>query len=619
MSGELVLDGHSLTLEDLVRVARDPRARVAVSEDARERVRTSRRSIDRIVETYRRAYEAYESGERAERPVQDYGITTGFGEFKDVPVPPDDLEDLQRNLLLSHATGIGDTADADDPGNYFAPEVVRATLVIRANAFLKGHSGLREELLDTVLAMLHAGVVPLVPTKGSMGSSGDLCPLSHLFHVLLGAGRYVLVQDPGHLSLRPSEARPGRDLASDLAKELDGATPTVPSYKEGLALINGATVSTAVLALATFDSGRLADAADAAAALSLEAACGCARAFDPQVHDARGHAGQIESACRIRALLTGSRLVDSAGAVQDAYSLRCAPVVHGSARDALGFVRRVVETEMNAATDNPLFFGSGLAASDADPWDYGFAANWPAGYDGRQRSSFSAGNFHGQPVAMAADFLAIAVAELANVSERRTQLLLDRHHSRNLPSNLVPLRGLNSGCMLLQYSAASLVTENRVLCHPASVDSIPTAANIEDHVAVATTAARKARTVVANVEAVLAIELLAAAQAVDWRVGMGYSPVPPADSVPGDVPTSPVGADEGRDAVQREARRFEDATLKRKRPEIAARLGEGSRRVYLAVRAAAEPVLGDRVLDADIRRIRRAIAAGRFSGAADTV
>lgn len=613
----LVLDGLGLSLDDLVRVARDPSARVSVSDTARERVRASRCRIDRIVETYRADFEAYESGERAERPVQDYGITTGFGEFKDVPVPPDELEDLQQNLLRSHAVGMGDSADADDPANYFAAEVVRAVLVIRINAFLKGHSGVREELVDTVLALLHAGIVPLVPTKGSMGSSGDLCPLSHLFNILLGEGRYVVLRDAdrdgGRMALRPSEAKPARDLANDLASELEGEY-AVPSYKEGLALINGATVSTAVLALASYDAEVLADTADAAAALSLEAACGCARAFDPQVHDARGHVGQRASAQRIRELVAESRLVDGAGAVQDAYSLRCAPVVHGSTRDALGFVRGVVEAEINAATDNPLFFGSGSAATDAEPWDHRFSENWPAGYDGRQRSSFSAGNFHGQPIAMAADFLAIATAELANISERRSQLLLDRNHSRNLPANLVSRRGLNSGCMLLQYAAASLVTENRVLCHPASVDSIPTAANIEDHVAVATTAARKARSVVANVQAALAIEFLVATQAIDWRVGMDYPPVPPTEPSPSGRPTSPVGADEGREAVEREARLFEDATLKRRRPEIAARLGLGTRTVYLAVRDAAEPVLGDRVLDADIRRVRRRIAAGAFAG-----
>lgn len=612
----LVLDGQGLTLDDLVRVARDSSARVKVSDAARERVRASRRRIDQIVARYRDDYEAYESGERAERPVQDYGITTGFGEFKDVPVPPDELEVLQQNLLLSHAVGMGDSADADDPANYFSADVVRAVLVIRVNAFLKGHSGVREELVDTVLALLHAGIVPLVPTKGSMGSSGDLCPMSHLFHVLLGEGRYVVVRDASRgelgMALRPAEAKPARELAGDLAAELDGEF-AVPSYKEGLALINGATVSTAVLALAARDAEQLADTADAAAALSLEAACGCARAFDPQVHEARGHSGQQRSAERIRQMVEGSRLVDAAGAVQDAYSLRCAPVVHGSTRDALVFVRGVVETEINAATDNPLFFDNGVAPQNDGPWDHRFHENWPAGYDGRQRSSFSAGNFHGQPIAMAADFLAIATSELANISERRTQLLLDRFHNRNLPANLVSRRGVNSGCMLLQYAAASLVTENRVLCHPASVDSIPTAANIEDHVAVATTAARKARTVVANVEAALAIELMVAAQAVDWRVGMGYPPTPSAESVPGDPPTSPVGADEGRQAVDGEARQFEDATQERNRPGIAARLGQGTGRTYLAVRDTVEPVLADRVLDADVRRLRRLIASGAFA------
>lgn len=617
----LVLDGRSLAVADVARVARNPSARVAVGEAARERVRASRRRIEEIVARYREDYAAWESGERSERPVQDYGITTGFGEFKDVPVEPERLEELQRNLLRSHCVGLGEPKDADDPSGYFAPEVVRATLLIRANAFLGGYSGVREELLDTVLAMLHAGIVPLVPQKGSLGSSGDLCPLAHCFVVLLGEGRYVRVRE-GDLSLRPWEAKPGRELAGDLSSELaaapDGAKPAVPSYKEGLALINGATVSTALLALAAHDAAVLADTADVGAALALEAACGCARAFDPRVHAARGHAGQIESAARIRRLVRGSRLVESAGAVQDAYSLRCAPVVHGPARDALGHVRRVVETEMNAATDNPLFFDAASSPEKEDPWDHQFADNWPDGYDGRERSSYSAGNFHGQPVAQAADHLAMACAELGSVAERRIQLLLDHHHNRNLPANLVARRGVRSGAMLLQYSAASLVTESRGLCHPASVDSVPTAANIEDHVAVATWAARKLRTVLANVEAVLAIELLVAAQALDWRVGMGFPPVPPEEDADADsAPRQPAGADDGRDAVTREAERFEEATREDRRPRIAARLGDGTGEAYLRIRELVEPILEDRVLAGDVLRLRRAVAAGDFAGAGD--
>ncbi|MEM9557562.1 MAG: aromatic amino acid lyase [Acidobacteriota bacterium] len=615
---ELVLDGASLTAADVARVARNPHVRVRVDEAARQRVRRGRAQIDRIVETYRRDYAAYARGERPRPPVQDYGVTTGFGEFKDVPVAPAALEELQRNLLLSHSVGVGDTADDDDANNFFAPEVVRATLLVRANAFLGGHSGVREELLDTVLAMLHAGVVPRVPTRGSMGSSGDLCPLAHLFVVLLGEGHYELAPDVE--SLRPGAVRTRRaaaaHLAEDLADALAGtstATPAVPESKEGLALINGATVSVALLALAVADAGNLADVADIGAALSLEASCGCARALDPKIHAARGHPGQIESARRLRRLVDGSTLMERAGAVQDAYSLRCAPVVHGAARDAIAFARALCEREINAATDNPLFFPE-TEDGDADPaWDHRFAANWPADYDGRARASYSAGNFHGQPVALAADALAIAVAELANISERRSQLLLDRHHSRNLPANLIAHRGVRSGYMLAQYSAASLVAENKVLAHPASVDSIPTSANIEDHVAVATTAARKLRQVTANVEAALAIELMVAAQAIDWRVGMDYPPRAPHPGLfGGDPPRGPVHADDGPERVEREARLFVEATRPARRPEIAAALGRGSSAAYRAVRKLVEPMIEDRVLAPDIVTLRRLVASRRL-------
>ncbi len=605
----LVLDGGALTAAEVARAARDPRVRLTVSEAARQRVRASRRQIEQIVERYKSAYEAFEDGSSEERPVQDYGITTGFGEFKDVPVSPKDLEELQRNLLRSHAVGLGENSDADDPANYFPPEVVRATLIIRINAFLKGHSGVRESLVDTLLAMVHCGVVPLVPIRGSLGSSGDLCPLAHLFNVLLGEGRYYRVTGLHDMRFRVRELSPASSLADDLEPELE-AGPAVPSYKEGLALSNGATVSTALLALAVVDAQNLADSADTVAALTLEAACGCARAFDPQVHAARGQRGQITSAGNIRLLVEGSRLVDSAGAVQDAYSLRCAPVVHGASRDAIEHVREIAEREINAATDNPLFFPQSLdpQSSGQEAWDYRFADNWPAEYDGRQRSSFSAGNFHGQPIALAADYLTIAVSELANISERRCQLLLDHHHNRNLPANLVAHRGLNSGLMLVQYGAASLVCENKVLAHPASVDSIPTAANIEDHVAVATTAARKARTVVSNVSAVLAMELVVAAQAVDWRAGVGYPPVRRSPDDPG-----PVAADAGPSALDDEAERFVKGPVAVRRPAICEQLGHGTAKAYLAARRVVAPLDKDRVLADDLLSARRLVEDGQLS------
>ena len=582
------LDGFSLEIETLARAARDPGSRVEIAEEARERVRACRRKIDAIVDRYERDF-----ADPSATPVQDYGVTTGFGEFKDIPVPPEQLAELQRNLLLSHSVGIGSRAGLEDRAGCFSAEVVRATLLIRINAFLRGHSGISEELVNVLVAMFDRGVVPLVPARGSLGSSGDLCPLCHLFTTLLGQGSYYLLEDQA--TLHP---------ASSLAGHLGLKIPEIGA-KEGLALSNGATFSAALLALAVADAGHLAQVADRAAALSLEAACGCARAFDPRVHAARGQAGQIESAAHIRSLLAGSRLLDSAGAVQDAYSLRCAPVVHGAARDAIRYAREVATREINAATDNPLFFDTGADADDGEPWDWQFAANWPAGYDGRARQSFSAGNFHGEPVAMAADVLAIAVAELANIAERRVQLLLDQNHNRNLPANLIARRGVQSGLMLLQYSAASLVSENKVLAHPASVDSIPTAANIEDHVAVATTAAYKLQQVVSNVEAVLAIELITAAQAIDWRAGMGYGPRRGAVGL--ERPGSPVAAKEGLDKVEQEAAQFAAATRPERREAIAAHLGRGSRETYLAIRQAVEPVTIDRMLAGDVAAMRVAL------------
>ena len=324
-----------------------------------------------------------------------------------------------------------------------------------------------------------------------------------------------------------------------------------------------------MLAIGVHDSERLAELADAAAALTMEAMCGCTRALDPKVHDARGQQGQIASARRMRELLEGSRLVERAGAVQDPYSLRCAPQVHGASRDAIAFVRGIAEREINAATDNPLFF-----PEDGEPWDLRFRGNWPSTYRGDSRLAYSAGNFHGQPIAIAADVLTIALAELASVSERRTQMLLDGSHNRRLPPNLTTRPGVNSGLMIVQYTAASLVSENKVLAHPASVDSIPTAANAEDHVSMSTHATRKMRTVLRNAQNVLAIELMVGAQAIDWRVGMSIDPLAPRKEM------SLKDADD-------EARRFEAAA---KPAAIARGVAPALRDVYQRVRSVSPPV-----------------------------
>ncbi|MGZ8833521.1 MAG: HAL/PAL/TAL family ammonia-lyase [Thermoanaerobaculia bacterium] len=575
----MTLDGESLTIEQLVRIARDPDVRVECDPATNERVTRSEELIRKIVENYRSAWEA---GTAAP---SEYGVTTGFGEFKDKPIAPDDLEQLQRNLLLSHSAGVGSNADPDDMANYFATEVVRGALATRLNAFLKGYSGVRRKLVEIVEAMLNRRVIPLVPLRGSVGASGDLCPLSHLFVVLLGAGRFYVSGQAGAPVLHNASELPA--FLGFTAEEMK------PTFKEGLALVNGANFSAAMLALAVHDAEKLANTADGAAALTLESVCGCSRALDEKVHQQRGHAGQIESARRIRALLGGSRLVERAGAVLDAYSVRCAPQVHGATRDTIAFVRTTAQREINAATDNPLFF-----PENGEPFDMNFRANWPEWYHGDRRLAYSAGNFHGQPLALAADFLAIAISELGNISERRTQLMLDGHHNRGLPQNLTTRPGVNSGLMIAQYTAASIVSENKVLAHPASVDSIPTSANAEDHVSMSTYATRKLRTVMSNVEAVLAIELMTSAQAVEWRVAMNMDPNQHAPALL------------GLDDAEKQAKEFE-SRVEGKAAKIAESLGEGTRALYLRVRATAQPVFRDRPLDEDIRRLRAVVSGIR--------
>ncbi len=606
MTTALTLDGSSLALRDLVRVARDPSLQVTFDGAALERVARCWRRIERIGESYEAAYRAWRAGD-APRPALDYGVTTGFGEFKDIPIRPRELEQLQRNILLSHSVGVGETSDPDDPANYFPAEVIRAVLVIRLNAFLKGHSGIRVELVECVGAMLNRGIVPLVPIRGSVGASGDLCPLAHLFVVLLGEGRYYVVRSAGDMATRPSRFKPAAELEADL-----GAEPLGPRLKEGLALSNGATFCAALLALAVADAEEAANAADVAAALGLEAVCGCARALDARIHQARGLPGQIASAANLRRLVAGSRQVERAGAVQDAYSLRCAPQVHGASRDAVAYARMVVEREINAATDNPLFFSGGDGAEA--PFDLEFSGNWPEGYRGEDRASYSAGNFHGQPLGLAADFLTMALAELADISERRVQLLLDHHLNRHLPANLIPQRGVNSGYMLIQYCAAGIVSENKVLAHPASVDSIPTSANSEDHVAMATHAGRKLRTVLGNLQSVLAIELLVAAQAVEWRVAMEIDPVDRFQKLEQDEATYRRTL-EALEQAEAEARDFAARTAPERRGDVARQLGRGTGAAYLAIREAAEPMLADRTLDGDIRKVRRLLEyAGGTAG-----
>lgn len=398
-----------------------------------------------------------------------YGINTGFGKLSRVRIDDRDLAALQENLLLSHASGVGEPLPR---------EIARLALVLRANTLARGNSGVRRETIRLLLDLFEAGVAPVIPCQGSVGASGDLAPLAHLALLLIGRGE-------GWLGKRRLS---GRRILSTLGK-----TPLVLAPKEGLALINGTQISTAIAVSGVIAGERLARTAEVAAALTIEALRGTDKAFDARIHALRGQPGQIAVAANLRRLLKGSAILPShadCSKVQDPYSLRCAPQVHGAARDALAFARGVLEREMNAVTDNPLLF--------------------PA--DG---AILNGGNFHAEPVAMCADFAAIAVAELANISERRIENMVNPDLSGGLPAFLAPAAGLNSGFMIAQVAAAALVSENKTLAHPASVDSIPTSAGKEDHVSMATWAARKLCQVVANAEHVIAIELLSAAQALD--------------------------------------------------------------------------------------------------------
>ena len=448
----ILLNGSSLTIDQLVAIATRGET-VAVEAEAAHRVRAARAVVERMA--------------REDAPV--YGINTGFGSFAEVKIAPEALATLQRNLVRSHAAGVG--APLPVPG-------VRAAMALRANVLAKGFSGIRFETLETLIAMLNAGVHPVVPSRGSVGASGDLAPLAHIALVLIGEGEAWGERStsiPGGEALRRA-----------------GLAPVTLGPKEGLALINGTQPSTAVLALALDGAARLARAADIAAALSIDALRGSIHPFDARIHEARGFPGQIASAANIERLLTGSginRSHERCGRVQDAYSMRCAAQVHGAVREALGFVRRIVETEANAGTDNPMVF------VETD-------------------EIVSGGNFHGAPVALAADLLATALAPLATISERRTDRLLDPALS-GLPAFLTREGGLRSGLMLAQVTAAASASELKTLAHPAGVDTIPTSANKEDHVSMSMAAALKAARALERAREVVAIEILCGCQAID--------------------------------------------------------------------------------------------------------
>lgn len=456
----VVLDGVSLTRAQVAAVAGG--APVVLDPAARDRVAASRAVVER----------------RAAGPDPLYGINTGFGEFAEVRIAPDALDALQVNLLRSHAAGVGEPLPVP---------VVRAMMALRANVLARGHSGIGPAVLDALIALLNAAIHPRVPSRGSVGASGDLAPLAHLALVLIGEGE-VLTADGG-------------TEPASVALRRAGLAPVRLGPKEGLALVNGTQASTAVLALATVAFERVLRAADAAAALSIDALRGSTRPFDPRIHAARPHPGQMASAATIARLMAGSPINAShadCGRVQDAYSERCAAQVHGAARDALAFVARTVDIEANASTDNPMVF----AADEA---------------------ILSGGNFHGAPVALAADVLAIACAHVATISERRADRLVNPSTS-GLPPFLTRHGGLESGLMMAQVTAAALASELKTLAHPASVDTIPTSGNREDHVSMSLHAALKAARAVELARLVVAVELLCACEAVDLLAPLRTSP-----------------------------------------------------------------------------------------------
>jgi len=458
----IFLNGSSLTLDELLAIA-DDNASVALAPDAAARVDASRAIVDR---------QALDDA-----PV--YGINTGFGALAETKIPREALGTLQVNLLRSHAAGVGDPLPT---------RAVRASMALRANVLAKGYSGIRRSTLERLIDLLNARVHPRVPSRGSVGASGDLAPLAHLALVLIGEGDAWVGDDP--------QLRQGRD-----ALAAAGIAPLQLGAKEGLALINGTQPSTAVAALAVAGADRLARAADVAAALSIDGLRGSVRPFDERIHAARPYAGQIVSAANIRQLLADSAINKShehCGRVQDAYSLRCAAQVHGAARETLAFARTLLTTETNAATDNPMVF---------------------AGED----DIVSGGNFHGAPVAIAADVIAIALVQLATISERRSDRLVNPALS-DLPAFLTADSGLQSGYMMAQVTAAALTSELKTLAHPASADTIPTSANREDHVSMSMGAALKAAQALELAMRVIAVEILCACQAIDLLAPLTTSP-----------------------------------------------------------------------------------------------
>jgi histidine ammonia-lyase len=452
----IVLGNDGMTLKDLIAIARH-KAEIRLTSEAENRIQRTRHLIDQWVHERKTIY----------------GITTGFGALSDVIISPQDTRRLQKNILMSHAAGVG---------RPLSREQVRAIMALRIKDLAKGNSSIHLKTVRQMMALLNLGIVPVIPEKGSVGASGDLCPLAHLALVLIGLGEAYYQ---------------GQRLPAAEALEKCRLKPMTLDSGEGLSLVNGTQVMTGIGGLAVYDAVNLCKLSDIAAAMSLEVLMGSRTEFDPRIQQVRPHPGQAVAADNMLRITRNSEIVSShkdCSRIQDAYTLRCSPQVHGASRDAVQYALRVIETEMNSSTNNPLIF------PESEEFLLG-------------------GNFHGQPVALALDFMCMAVAELANISERRTERLVNPKLS-GLPAFLISDGGLNSGLMIAQYTAAALVSENKILSHPACVDSIPTSANKEDHVSMGTISARKSATIVNNAEKVLSIELLCAAQALDLFTNM---------------------------------------------------------------------------------------------------
>ncbi len=452
---KIPIDGNSLTIPLLFSATINHRnIQLEFPNDVKRRIQKSRKVVD----------DWLEKGEII------YGVTTGFGEFSNVTIKMEDIERLQKNLIISHSAGVGEPLPI---------EVVRAMIVLRLNSLAKGYSGIKFETMEFIKNFFNLGIIPIIPSKGSVGSSGDLVPLSHLVLTMMGKGK-VLYEDVL--------------MDASLALKKVGLKPLRLGAKEGLALINGTQMMTAYAALILHEAIQICKISDIAAAMSVEGLRGTDTAFDERIHNLRPHGGQKTVAKNLRKLLRGSEIIESHRnddpRIQDAYSLRCIPQVHGGSRDAINYAYKVVTTEINSVTDNPIVFTE-------------------------ENIYLEGGNFHGQPIALALDFVAIALSEIGDISERRIERMVNGTLS-GLPRFLTTRGGLNSGFMVAQYTAAALVSENKVLAHPASVDSIPTSANQEDHNSMGSVAAQKAWQVLKNVQNVLAIELIVAAQAIDF-------------------------------------------------------------------------------------------------------